>query len=195
MSPVTPVSRVAQAGHLLVVIVPMNIEEGHPMVTVDAARRTRRLAIVLASASVLLAGASLPAAHATGDNDSRGKHRTLEATLTGAKEVPGPGDPDGRGKAQIRLKKDQVCFDLSWRNIEAPTAAHIHRGTRDVAGPVVVLFFEVSGGLPALVSSVGGCAPAKAELITEIRENPRAFYVNIHNADFGAGAIRGQLHR
>jgi CHRD domain len=166
------------------------------MVTVDAARRTRRLAIVLASASVLLAGASLPAAHATGDNDSRGKHRTLEATLTGAKEVPDPGDPDGRGKAQIRLKKDQVCFDLSWRNIAAPTAAHIHRGTRDVAGEVVVgLLPDIRGGLGAPVSSVGGCAPADAALITEIRKQPRAFYVNIHNAEFPGGAIRGQLHR
>jgi hypothetical protein len=166
------------------------------MVTVDAARRTRRLAIVLASASVLLAGASLPAAYATGDNDNRGKHRTLEATWTGAKEVPGPGDPDGRGKAHIRLKKDQICFDLSWRDIGAPTAAHIHRGARDEAGPVVVGLLSVRPpGLEAPVSSVGGCATANAALITEIRKNPRAFYVNIHNVEFGDGAIRGQLHR
>jgi hypothetical protein len=165
------------------------------MVTMNAVRRTRRLAIVLASASVLLVGASLPAAYASGENDSRSKHRTLEATLTGAREVPGPGDPDGRGKAQIRLKGDQVCFDLSWRNIAAPTMAHIHRGARDASGPVVVLFFDVPGGLGAPVSSVGGCAPAAASLIGEIRENPRAFYVNIHNADFGPGAIRGQLRR
>ena len=72
------------------------------MVTEYAARRTRRLAIVLASASVLMAGASLPAAYAAGDNGTR----NLEATLRGANEFPGPGDPDGRGKATVRLKKD-----------------------------------------------------------------------------------------
>ena len=63
--------------------------------------------------------------------------------MTGAAEIPGPGDPDGRGKAQIRLKKDQICFDLSWRNIDAPTMAHIHIGAPDVAGPVVLRLFSV----------------------------------------------------
>lgn len=168
------------------------------MVTVDAARQTRRLAILLASASVLMAGASLPAAYATGDNGNHDRsHRRLEATLTGAKEVPGPGDPDGRGKAQIRLKKDQICFELSWRNIDAPTAAHIHIGTRDDAGPVVLGLLSVPApGLGAPVSSVGGCAtPDNPQLITDIRNNPRGYYVNIHNVAFPAGAIRGQLHR
>jgi hypothetical protein len=150
---------------------------------------------VLASATVLLAGASLPTAYATGDSGDRGRDRRLETRLTGEKERPGPGDPDGRGKAQIRLKQDQVCFDLSWRNIGAPTAAHIHRAPRTDPGPVVVGLFDVPDGLEAPVSSVGGCAPTDAALIAEIRSDPGAFYVNIHNAEFPAGAIRGQLHR
>jgi hypothetical protein len=171
----------------------MNLKEGHPMITVDAGRRRRRLAIVLASASVLVAGASLPAAYATGDD--RGNRR-LDATLTGAKEVPGPGDPDGRGKAQIRLQKDQICFDLSWRNIEPPNMAHIHVGPPDAAGPVVLLFFDVRPAtLGSSVSSVGGCATADPVLIANIRNNPAGYYVNIHNVPFPGGAIRGQLHR
>jgi CHRD domain len=164
------------------------------MVAGNTSRRTRRLAIVLASATVLLAGASLPAAYATGDD--RGNDRRLEARLTGAKEVPGPGDPDGRGKAQIRLKNDQVCFELSWRNIEPPTMAHIHVGSRDVAGPVVVLFFDVRPAtLGPSVSSIGGCATADPELIAAIGNDPGGYYVNIHNEEFPPGAIRGQLHR
>lgn len=168
------------------------------MVTVDAGQRTRRLAIVLASASMLLAGASLPAAYATGDNGNEDRgNRRLDATLTGAKEIPGPGDPDGRGKAQIRLKQDQICFDLAWRNIDAPTAAHIHVGAPDVAGPIVLHLFGVPApGLGAPVSSVGGCAtPDDPGLIADLRNNPRGYYVNIHNVAFPAGAIRGQLHR
>ena len=110
--------------------------------------------------------------------------------------MPGPGDENGRGKARLLLKKDQICFELSWRKIEAPTAAHIHRGTREVAGPVVVGLLSVPApGLGAPVSSVGGCASADPALIGDIRSHPSDFYVNIHNVRFPAGAIRGQLHR
>ena len=59
------------------------------------------------------------------------------------KERPGPGDDDGRGKARLQLKKDQICFELSWRNIDAPTAAHVHRAPREEAGPVVVELLSV----------------------------------------------------
>jgi hypothetical protein len=167
------------------------------MVTDQVTRRTRRLAIVLATATVLAAGASLPTAFATGGEDSseRGNHGRLEANLTGAKERPGPGDDDGRGKARLQLKKDRICFELSWRNIDAPTAAHVHSGSREEAGPVVVGLLGVPAGLGAPVSSVGGCAPANPALIADIRSHPSAYYVNIHNVAFTAGAIRGQLHR
>jgi hypothetical protein len=32
-------------------------------------------------------------------------------------------------------------------------------------------------------------------LIKAIRQNPSAYYVNVHNADFPAGAVRGQLSK
>ena len=39
-----------------------------------------------------------------------------------------------------------------------------------------------------------GCAQGvDAALITEIMQNPSGFYVNVHNPEFQAGAIRGQL--
>jgi hypothetical protein len=154
------------------------------------------LAIVLATATVLATGASLPTAYATGGETNDGRGKRLDTTLTGAKERPDPGDADGRGKARLQLKKGQICFELSWRNIDAPTAAHIHRGSREEAGPVVVgLLSVLPPGLGAPVSSVGGCATADPALIADIRSHPSAFYVNIHNVPFPAGAIRGQLHR
>ncbi len=158
--------------------------------------RTRRLAIALAATAVLATGASLPTAYATGGETNDGRGKRLQANLTGVKDVPGPGDPDGRGKARVQLKKDQICFELSWRSIEAPTAAHIHRGSREDAGPIVVHLLSVpTPGLGAPVSSVAGCTPADPALIADIRKNPRAYYGNIHNVPFPAGAIRGQLHR
>lgn len=124
-----------------------------------------------------------------------GRHhhgKLLRANLKGANEVPGPGDADGRGKALIRVRPaaGQVCFRLSWRNIaEPPTRAHIHKGAKGVAGPIVVPFFE---GTAVHRGCVTGLDPA---LLRDIKRHPRQYYVNIHNAEFPNGAIRGQLKR
>lgn len=116
--------------------------------------------------------------------------RPLAADLTGAAEVPGPGDPDGSGAATLTLNQGQseICFAIEVRDIAAPTAAHIHAGEAGVAGGVVVHFDIASNGL-------SGCVSVDAELIKVLRQTPAAYYVNVHNADFPPGAVRGQLGR
>jgi hypothetical protein len=116
--------------------------------------------------------------------------RPLSATLTGAAEVPGPGDADGGGPASIRLNqgKKQVCYELTVTNIGTATAAHIHRGGTAVAGPVVITLEAPADG-----SSSGCVDNVSDELIKELRQTPGDFYVNVHNAEFPAGAVRGQL--
>jgi hypothetical protein len=156
----------------------------------------RRLAVVLASSAavgVLGAATTVPAVAHNDYRDHRSRNR-LSATLTGAKEVP-PADADGRGRASFRLRQGEVCFTLSWHDITAPMAAHIHKAPSDRPGPIVVTLLSAPGGLGAPVSRVGGCAAVDAALVADIRRHPRDYYVNIHNADFPAGAIRGQLHR
>ena len=64
-----------------------------------------------------------------------------ETHFTGTAERPGPGDANGGGAAQLVLYPDQgkICFGITVNNITVPaTAAHIHRGPLNVAGPVVV---------------------------------------------------------
>lgn len=143
---------------------------------------------VTASAALLLAG---PAAAArVGGADQGGA--PLDATLTGDAEVPGPGDSDGSGEAHVSVNRGQqvVCFELEARDIEPATAAHIHRGTADVAGPVVVTLAPPTDG------SASGCVQdVDPDLLEELLETPEAFYVNVHNEDFPAGALRGQLTR
>ncbi len=41
--------------------------------------------------------------------------RPLSTTLSGAAEVPGPGDPDGRGRASLTINPGQgeICYELS----------------------------------------------------------------------------------
>lgn len=121
----------------------------------------------------------------TSSSDS--KWVVLRATLSGAEEKPGPGDPDGTGRATVKLKDDQVCFELSWSNIDAPNLGHIHKGAKGVAGPPVVNFFTEA---PAKRS---GCVETDEALVDRIAANPAGYYVNIHNQAFAKGAIRGQL--
>ena len=117
--------------------------------------------------------------------------RPYTVAMTGAAERPGPGDPDGRGTATFRVNAGQarVCYTLSVRNIDPATAAHIHRGGPRVAGPVVVGLAAPADG------SSEGCADVTRALAQELIRAPAGFYVNVHNAAFPAGAIRGQLAR
>lgn len=113
----------------------------------------------------------------------------LFATLTGEAEAPGPGDPDGSGSADLTFDDDdgEVCFDIEVSGIDPVTAAHIHEAPEGEAGNIVVGLVADSGPLSGCVTGVD---PA---LINEILDNPAAFYVNVHNVPFPAGALRGQL--
>lgn len=113
----------------------------------------------------------------------------LTAELTGAAEKPDPGDADGSGKASVTIETstNELCFELSVAKIAEATMAHIHRGDAETAGPVVVELTAPTGG------SSSGCSAVQAELANEIAESPESFYVNVHNAEFPKGAVRGQL--
>ena len=154
----------------------------------------RRVAATMLAAA-LAAGLSLLAVPGAA---AAGKATVLTASLRGANEVPDPGDPDGRGRAVVKLAGGKACFLLTWSGISAPTAAHIHIGRAGAAGKVVVPFFgpgRNAASLPGTLNAVAGCADVNRDLARTIAASPRDFYVNIHNADFEAGAIRGQLRR
>ncbi|MBA3490488.1 MAG: CHRD domain-containing protein [Rubrobacteraceae bacterium] len=114
---------------------------------------------------------------------------TLTTGLNGEEEVPGPGDPNGTGTATLTLDRQagQICYQITVAKIRTATAAHIHEGPAGVAGPVVVGLEPPSDG------SSEGCASVKRSLINDISRNPSNFYVNVHNAEYPAGAVRGQL--
>ena len=122
--------------------------------------------------------------------DVEGSHggRPLSTTLTGAVEVP-PGDPDGSGTAFLTLNpgQEQICFELTVSGILPATAAHIHEAPAGVAGPIVVPL------LPPTSGSSSGCRTVNRDLVLDIIQHPEGYYVNVHNAPFPAGALRGQL--
>lgn len=129
---------------------------------------------------LVMAAIALPAAAAG---------RPLSATLTGAAEV-GPGDPDGSGSAWVTINQglDEVCFAIDVADVEPILAAHIHAAPASVNGPVVVNFNVAANGL-------SGCVPVEKDLAKAIRQNPDQYYVNVHNADYPGGALRGQLEK
>jgi hypothetical protein len=115
--------------------------------------------------------------------------RPFTTTLTGAAEVPGPGDADGTGTATITLNHGQgeVCFELMVDQIAPANLAHIHEGAVDAAGPPVVTLTPPTNGTSK------GCVPLDKDKVKDIIQNPENYYVNIHNAEFPDGAVRGQL--
>ena len=144
-------------------------------------RPTTAMLAVFATTAVLAGATSAQTAGEGG--------RKLATALTGAAEVPGPGDPDGAGTATVTVNPGQnrVCYELAVSNIAAATAAHIHEGGATVAGPVRVGLAAPSDG------DSSGCVDVARALALDILKNPGDYYVNVHNAAFPAGAIRGQL--
>lgn len=117
----------------------------------------------------------------------------LTATLTGEAEIAngmtGAGDLDGAGSARITVNsgRGELCFELTVADIEPAAAAHIHVGAADVNGPVVVGLAAPTDG------SSSGCRAITKTLAKALLESPAGYYVNVHNAEFPGGALRGQL--
>lgn len=114
------------------------------------------------------------------------KGGSLHATLVGKAETP-KGDPDGRGGAEIKITGRRVCWEIKVSKVQTIVAAHIHKGRPGVEGPVVVPFGKTF--------RAKGCTTTTAALATAIQRTPSAYYVNVHNAKYPAGALRGQLRR
>jgi CHRD domain-containing protein len=147
------------------------------------ALNSRRLLAVVVLALLVALALALPVG-------ATGKHATtLETTLTGEQEVPGPGDPNGVGHAVVKVFKTKVCYTLEVKRIKPATDAHIHLGFRGEAGPIVVTLEAPSDGFSR------GCVEIPRALSLGLMEHPSRYYVNVHNEPFPAGAIRGQLHR
>lgn len=171
-------------------------------------RRFTRLAALLAAGTTAVAGCSQEQATPVGVTTVR------LAVIPGAQQggMPlrtdmtqevfhGPtmthfGDPDGTGSALVTVNRGQqeLCWHLTVSNISLPvTASHIHRAVADMQGPAVVNLLPPGGENTAW----SGCKSPDPDfdwsLAEEIVANPSGFYVNVHNAQYVPGAVRGQL--
>lgn len=115
----------------------------------------------------------------------------LNATLTGAAEVPTAGDRDATGTATVNIDvtKGEVCYEVAVQNIDRPTGLHIHEGEAGKSGDIVVPFTTPT----ASDTTTSGCTNVDAPLLARLTGNPDNFYVNVHTATYPQGAARGQL--
>ena len=141
----------------------------------------------------------------------------LNADLDGRQQVNTSGnnaivgDPDGRGEFYV-FAIDSVggtdnsrvlCYNLQVKRIGelqlAPGSgrqAHIHKGKAGENGPVVANIAWPQGGQAADCLDARlrpGQFPVGDAVVADILINPQDYYVNVHNAEYPAGAIRGQL--
>lgn len=142
-------------------------------------------ATALAISAVLLAGAAMAQ-----QTEHGGRPVTVE--MNGASEVPKTGDPDGTGTAKLTFNpgQEQICYELLVQGIATANAAHIHTGEAGKSGGV-----KVPLEAPKADGKSKACATVDRETLKQIMDNPSQYYVNVHNAEWLSGAVRGQLSK
>src|SRR5215208_5637870 len=80
---------------------------------------------------------------------------TLVAHLGGGqeKQVPGGGDPDGEGRAVVKVFKEQLCGRVETGAIESSSKATIHLGMSGEVGPTVANLEERAARTPLAEST------------------------------------------
>ncbi|MBI4582520.1 MAG: CHRD domain-containing protein [Planctomycetes bacterium] len=112
--------------------------------------------------------------------------RRFAATLTGAKERPESVDTVATGFGNFTYNPDtrDLAFNIQFSGLSSPeTAAHIHKGGPEEAGPPI-------HALPAGNPKGGTVNLSEAEALDLAAGNA---YVNIHSTNHPGGEIRGQL--
>lgn len=154
-------------------------------------------------------GAAFAAGVAFGPIGSAGAghaNTLLTATLDGRTEVATDaanrrivGDPNGTGEVYVfGIDGDPttVCYVLTVNGIETAAAAHIHEAAAGANGPVVANLAAPGDGNAAdcLTEGEAGKFPGNpAGIVQDILAHPEDYYVNVHNATYPGGALRGQL--
>lgn len=160
----------------------------------------KKIIVAVATTTLAAAGLAVQAGVAVAGHTNT----VLEAKLdgrsevaTGAKNNRIVGDPNGRGEAYVfGIDGDAttLCYVLTVNKIATATAAHIHEGSAGANGPVVVNLAAPADGNAADCLTEGEDGKFVGDqTVADILDNPEDYYVNVHNAEYPGGAIRGQL--
>jgi hypothetical protein len=143
----------------------------------------------------------------TGIDENFEENATWEATLNGANERPNPTTTSATGRALFIDNGTTVTYFIEYSGLNANTSnAHIHRGTAEQAGGVLIQLPFVAGqtsgtviGTIDMTAADVSAAEAGNQSPADLRAlfNSGGVYVNIHSAPqppgYTAGEIRGQI--
>lgn len=143
----------------------------------------------LFAAVIVAAAASTTAVHGFAMAEPA-ESQTIMLTLTGATQGPGRGDSDGRGTAELRINPEtgQFCYKVTVSDIAPAVYTHIHKAPAGSGGGPIMVELE-----PPADGSSEGCVTIAPEVARTLLSSPADYYLNVHNADHPAGAIRAQL--
>ena len=157
-----------------------------------ASSGTRRWGLVRVLPVVVLAAFSVPAVLVASGGPAGGTGGGIfTASLDGAQEVPPTGSP-ATGSATVTLDAAEttITVDVTFSGLTggAVSAALIHVAAPGTNGPLVITL----SGFPAATSGTYSQSFAiTSAQVSDLRAG--LHYVNIHNATFPGGEIRGQL--
>jgi len=147
---------------------------------------TRRHALVGTALALALGSAAVTTA-APASATTRG----YPAVFLDTQQEGGVPDTGAFGLFSYRIRGDQLCYTLIVRNLTTPAeAGHIHLGAAGVKGPVVIPL-EVKRA--RTFTEVTCVTPSTPGILDKLAANPSGFYVNVHDATYPGGEIRGQL--
>lgn len=153
--------------------------------------RKRYFVIAFAALACVALGFSVSSIAQRGSSN-----QALFAVMSGGNEIGednrrGAGDRNGRGAFSAIFDGRELCYGIQVTKLDqGPSAAHIHKARPNRNGPIVVPLEAPDEGDPG---SSSDCTRLSSSLARAIRRNPNAYYVNVHNAEFPGGAVRGQL--
>lgn len=115
---------------------------------------------------------------------------SLRSNMSGDQVGPQPGAPSAFGTANVfvDLGRGVLCYRMGYDGISRPTGAHVHRGGPGQSGQPVI-------DLQPVMNGDEGCVGADPTALRNLREDPEAFYLQLHTPEHPDGAIRGQLFR
>ena len=134
-------------------------------------------------------------------------HNVFNAKLVGSNEVP-PVTTGASGTATFQLlpaagHEQVLSFQLSLKNINGVTGAHIHNGKQGENGPVVADLFKPSGPTGAINGKLAAGTLTSSKLTGSLHNKELSAlvnmirsgeaYVNVHTTQNQNGEIRGQI--
>ncbi len=125
---------------------------------------------------------------------------SIRATLNGAAERPAPVTTTATGDASLMVYADSIVYIVNGTNLMGVTAAHIHRGGPEEAGPPVATLYTSETGTDFANGTLSAGSITRAstlmgdvsfDTLREMVRNGNA-YVNVHTKANPSGEIRGQ---